>query len=211
MLSSVEIEQIVRVVIQRLAVGRELMDGVVAIGGASNEPTELVLTERLITTHLLEGRLTGMQTARVSANAVVTPAVIDLLRARKIRLVRSGSKAPTSASIFVCGSALWFGSLGRHLCPKQARIEACDESAVLPMIADHLASGGCHAIWITGRPYAAAVDAQLHAGHTVVQLPSLAELASALEQTQPQIWIIDSSRWTVAAVGNFVRTLARRS
>lgn len=223
MLSSVEIEQIVRVVIQRLAVGRELMDGVVAVVGVPDEPTELVLTERLITTQLLEGQLNGKRTARVSERAVVTPAVVDLLRAKKIKLVRgnearldapltrSSSESPLIAPIGVFGSSVWFGSLARHLCSKQARIEACHESEVSPSITSHFANGGRQAIWITGRPFAAVAHAQQHSKLVAVQLPSLVELAAALEQVQPQLWIVDSSRWTVAAVGNLVRTLARRS
>lgn len=245
--AATELEQIVRVVLERLAAGRELMAGVAEIADVPREPTELTIDDRVITTHLVEGRLDGKRTLRVGSQSIVTPAVVDLLRAKQIELVRgsrssqsagrhafprsgqlsaapfpaSKPSAPEAASstnpsaatvapILVCGSAVWFNSLNRHLCPKQALVQACDEPAVLPLVASHLASGGRRAIWLSSRPFAAAAAAGRGAGSAVaVQLPSLAELPAALEQAQPQLLIVDAPRWTVAAIGNLVRSLAR--
>ena len=49
---------------------------------------DLVLTERVITTRTVDGRLGGVQRLLVPPNAVVTPAVKDELKQRKIELVR---------------------------------------------------------------------------------------------------------------------------
>ena len=85
--SSIEIEQIVRVVMQRLAAAGDLISGVGSI--ADTELSELVLRQRVITLASLEGQtLKGKQRLRVHPRAVVTPAVHDELRKFKVELVR---------------------------------------------------------------------------------------------------------------------------
>ena len=248
--SSSELEHIVRVVMQRLAVGRDLMAGVAEMADIAHEASELALSERLVTTQLLEGRLDNKRVLRVAPRAIVTPAVMDLLKAKNIEIVR-GSAAPsrpqnrqaasnlaahapktrttagasaastaqpttkelsaTLAPTLVCGSAVWFGSLARHLCPKQAAVESCDDTRALMLTQEHLNRGGKRVIWLTSAPFAAAAAAQRSAQTIAVQLPALSDLAAAQEQAHPQILIIDVQRWTVAAIGNLVRTLARSS
>ncbi len=80
--SATEIEAIVRKVLSTLMAS----DMSVAGGGPStaiaiDKPettTELVLSNSLISTRDLNGRLKGMQTVRVPESAVITPAVRDL-------------------------------------------------------------------------------------------------------------------------------------
>jgi hypothetical protein len=132
-------------------------------------------------------------------------------------MTRAASAADATASVasaaippvFVCGSAVWFNSLPRHLCPQQAAVQSCDDEAALALIEQQLSQGSQRAVWITSRPFAAAALAQHSSKVVAVQLPSLSELAAALEQAQPQLLIVDGPRWTVAAIGNLVRTLAR--
>jgi hypothetical protein len=50
-------------------------------------PAELRLTEKLVTLRTLDGRLGGVSRVVVARRAVVTPAVKDELRRRKIELV----------------------------------------------------------------------------------------------------------------------------
>jgi hypothetical protein len=229
--SAIDIDQIVRVVMQRLAVGRDLMEGVAEMAQAPAESTELVVNDRVVTTHLVEDHLDGKRTLRVGSRAIVTPAVLDLLRAKKIELVREsqarpdkqstgkspaasvGSSVASSAAtvppVLVCGSAVWFNSLGRHLCPQQASVQACTDDAATQLIERSLRSGSRRAVWLTSRPFAAAATAQQTSKVVAVQLGSLADLSAALEQAQPQLLIVDSPRWTVAAIGNLVRALAR--
>ena len=225
--SPTELEHIVRVVMARLAVGRDLMAGVAEMADAANDPGELAISERIVTIQLVEGRLDGKCTLRVEPHAVITPATKDLLRAKNVEIVRgtrsvlkqssnalaskSADEARTSDNIptLVCGSAVWFNSLARHLCPKQAVVEACDDARALTLAERHLARGGKRAVWLTTTPFAAAVSARRSPQLSTVQLPSLSELAAAQEQAHPQIWIVDAPRWTVAAIGNLVRTLAR--
>ncbi|MGN6547137.1 MAG: hypothetical protein ACTHK7_18945 [Aureliella sp.] len=232
-LSTIDIEQIIRVVMERLAAAGDLMEGVAEMAEPTGQSTELVIQDRVVTTHLVEAQLDGKRTLRIGHRAVVTPAVLDLLRAKRIELVRedrsssparltgsagsasankSGDASPASsvvAPVLVCGSAVWFNSLTRHLCPKQAGVEGCEDSAAVQLIERHLALGGQQSVWLTSRPFAAAATAQRTTKAVAVQLGSLVDLAAALEQAQPQVLIVDAPRWTVAAIGNLVRALAR--
>ncbi|MCC6507500.1 MAG: hypothetical protein IT423_00225 [Pirellulaceae bacterium] len=119
-------------------------------------------------------------------------------------------RLPTKlAPILVCGSATWFGSLSRHLCPKQALVHACDDALAPGLIQTHLAGGGRRGLWLSSTPFAASVAVSRAACCTAVLLPSLRELGDALAQANPQLLIVDSPRWTVAAIGNLVRTLVK--
>ncbi len=66
-------------------------------GGPSEAPSEasagsLSLSERLVTLETLRGRLGGVSELRVAAGAVVTPAVVDLLKTHNVQLVRGCPK-----------------------------------------------------------------------------------------------------------------------
>lgn len=231
--TSNDIEQIIRVVMQRLAAAGDLMSGVGSIADTREMDDELVVRDRVITLATLEGKLIGKKKVRVHPRAVVTPAVADELRRFKVELVRDGAKTsptPTTqtspnshsesslgpvgiatkvAPILVCGSALWFGSLSRHLCPKQATVQPCDDSAAIELLKQHRVRGGSNSIWLTATPFSASVSVAKAACCTAVLLPSLAELNAALDQAQPECLIVDASRTTVAAIGNMVRALLK--
>lgn len=79
-----QVERIVLEVIRRLG-----------LLGATNKATErttttqdVVLREKVVTLGLLDGRLAGARRLVVEQKAIVTPAVIDELKQRKIELVR---------------------------------------------------------------------------------------------------------------------------
>jgi hypothetical protein len=78
-LTQEQIDWIVAEVIRRLA----------AAGVAAKPPsdTALYVTERVITLRTIEKQLSGVKRVVVQRRAVVTPAVKDELRAKKIELV----------------------------------------------------------------------------------------------------------------------------
>ena len=78
-LTDQQLEWIVQEVIRRL---RQLD------GNAPASGSELRLTERLVTIGTLENRLSNVARVIVQPRAVVTPAVRDELKQRKIELVR---------------------------------------------------------------------------------------------------------------------------
>jgi hypothetical protein len=83
------IEQIVQEVLRRLAaMGVKIDVGAEAktVNGASKE---LVFEGRLVTLERLRGRLTDVRRLVVPKKAIVTPAVVDELKDRKIELVKA--------------------------------------------------------------------------------------------------------------------------
>jgi hypothetical protein len=81
-LTAEQIEYIIREVMRRLA---EL--GVT--GATTTRPSsELALADRLVTLRSVEGKLTNITKVTVGSRAVVTPAVRDLLREKKIEFAR---------------------------------------------------------------------------------------------------------------------------
>ena len=74
-----DVERIVLEVIRRLG----LVDAPPASAAA-----ELAITERVVTTREIEGKLAGVSRLVVLGRAIVTPAVRDELRDRNIELVR---------------------------------------------------------------------------------------------------------------------------
>jgi len=79
-----QVTAIVVEVIRRLG----LLDGV-AVVERSSTTAELAVTDRVVTLRSLEGRLTNIAKLIVPPRAVVTPAVRDELKQRKIELVRA--------------------------------------------------------------------------------------------------------------------------
>ena len=77
-----QIEFVVREVMRRLAVAPN------AKPTDSQSPGQLQLQERVVTTAMFDGRLESISRVVVDANAIVTPAVIDLLKDKAIELVR---------------------------------------------------------------------------------------------------------------------------
>jgi hypothetical protein len=73
-----QVEWIVAEVMRRLGAASVVADD----GGA-----ELVLKERVVTIALIEGRLAGVSRLVVPKRSVVTPAVKDELKQRKVELV----------------------------------------------------------------------------------------------------------------------------
>lgn len=85
--SEEQIEWIVREVLRRLrAAAAPATEQPTAI-----TPTELRIKERVVTLRSIEGQLTGIDRVIVPQKAVVTPAVKDELRSRKIQLATSTS------------------------------------------------------------------------------------------------------------------------
>ncbi len=192
-----DIESIIRVVLQRLAAARDSEQGSAAASLKSDvsqiasshsdshsDPTELQLRERLITLQTVESQLAGKKSVRVHARAVVTPAVVDLLRAKRIALHRDSqaSKANRGANdaqtrhvvpVHVCGSAIWFKSLAKHLCPKQATVDECDDAQAIGSIETQLQKGVRQSLWLSANPYASALAAQKYLALAVCCWPQL--------------------------------------
>ena len=84
--SEEQIEWIVREVLRRL---RVIALPVVEKQSATSAASELRIEERVVTLRAIEGRLNGVSRLLVPPRAVVTPAVKDELKKRKIELATS--------------------------------------------------------------------------------------------------------------------------
>jgi hypothetical protein len=90
-LTAADIDRIVAEVVRRL---RAIMATSSTPAAAVRETTNsLNLSDKVITLQTLRGRLEGITTVIVSERAIVTPAVKDELRDRKIRWERATTKA----------------------------------------------------------------------------------------------------------------------
>jgi hypothetical protein len=89
-LSKEQLEWIVQEVIRRLlSQGVAVSERVGVAGGERSSTTaELAVNDKVITLRTIEGKLNGVQQLRVPSQAVVTPAVKDELKQRRITLVR---------------------------------------------------------------------------------------------------------------------------
>ena len=89
----VDIEQIVREVVKRLT-QRERG----AASPIAHEPSTLVIPDRVVTTHLIQGRLQGVRVVQVRADAVIPTSVRDELKEAAVELTRHVPSA-TSAKV----------------------------------------------------------------------------------------------------------------
>lgn len=80
-LTQEQLEWIVSEVVRRLRGGA-------AVAPAQTAASLLSISDRLVTLETLHGKLNGVAQVKVPSKAVVTPAVVDLLKERKIELVR---------------------------------------------------------------------------------------------------------------------------
>jgi hypothetical protein len=90
-LTAADIDRIVAEVVRRL---RAIMaNSSTPVSAAREATSSLNLSDNVITLQTLRGRLEGITTVIVSERAIVTPAVKDELRDRKIRWERATTKA----------------------------------------------------------------------------------------------------------------------
>lgn len=214
-LTQIEVEAIVRTVLSRL---RSSVD---ADGAASaSELGALRLDQRLVALEHVRDHWNELRVLQVPAICVVTPAVQDELRQRGVALERftqaSGnaahSESATAAKLLVLVPPNQHAGLARQLSGHQTKLQRFEEDSIDPRLTDlrqHLASGTSYALWCTPRPFAAIAQAANELETTGVQLPVLEDLPRAIDQTQPKLIIVDSTRWHTAAISQLVRNWTR--
>lgn len=224
-----EIEAIVRVVLQRLRSDQDaqptnsesMMSGpVVNPTVVASSPAALRLDQRLVTLEHLRDCWNGLSVLQVPKRCVVTPAVVDELRLRGVALERFTTSArPSSTSAEAGGAKLlvlaaknnqsgFAGQLagsGVHL----QWLEQDSHEAGLTAVRKQVASADRYCLWCTSRPFAAmnacCQDAQL----TAVQLPQIEDLQRAIDETRPNVIVVDSTRWRLTAVAQLVNNWTR--
>jgi hypothetical protein len=218
--SATEIEAIVRKVLGTLmASDMSVADGKTKPSVSVDKPetaTELVLTNSVISTRDLLGRLKGMQTVRVPESAIVTPAVRDLCREAKVTIVRGTqqtSKAASNSSkpqrLIVAGSTSSITSIAKQLCPRQAKVleTSVDDNSALSSIAGGLRNGHQAGVLIAKSPFSACWQAARDEKLRPVVVGQWSDLAIAIKEVPTNLLILGADQWNVASACNAARFL----
>ena len=209
-LTATQIEDIVRVVVERLRTG-VAAPAVQVTQAKLAEPTvgEVHLSERVITLKSLEGKLSGAKSIVVHPKAVVTPAVKDTLRQQGIRLIRQlpnvASNASRPAPLLLLTSQSHQSILCKRVCSKQATtLLAGDPSNAVSVIEENLTAGKLGAVWCSEIPFASVAATFGNSRLRAMQLSDLQDLPRAIEQAQPNVLILDCQRWSSPSIANLV-------
>lgn len=209
-LTATQVEDIVRVVVERLRTGVAAPAVQVATTKIA-EPTvgEVHLSDRVITLESLKEKLNGAKSIVVHPKAVVTPAVKDILRQQGIRLVRQlptvASNASRPAPLLLVTSEAQYSLLNQRVCSKQATTLAkSDPQSAISVIDQNLAEGKLGAVWCSEAPFACVAATFGSSRLRAIQLSELKDLSRAIEQAQPNVLIIDCHRWNPPSIANLV-------
>lgn len=190
MTAPIDIDLIVREVLKRLA---QMTDGAAPTKTVHSVPSTngqekitapqapvapkpqgvLVISDRVVTTAQLQGKLDGIQRVQVVPRAVITPAVRDLLRDRKIELQfvePAATAAAASGPLLVVGVAETSFSPAavlRNLSQGGVRLEQLARTGldvVAAELAEQVRLGGSLGVLVTEQTHAALCLANRHAG-----------------------------------------------
>ncbi len=240
-LPSQEIESIVRMVIDRLR------DGLLTSGEATTatpnaiattanttipasptSPGTLVIEDSLITLQSLGDRLSGVTTLHVSKRSVVTPAVQDELRQRKIKLVRgttiasksnsnptftnptsnSSSKSAVTINVIASDAKLKVVRGVNKLIAVQSIVDQADTNK----LASSLTIGNTKTLWCSALPFAAAVSLASQAPRLrSITLSQAADLQRAVREADPHVIVVDEKHWSSFQVARLVQAWSQIS
>ena len=209
-LTATQIEDIVRVVVERLRVGVAAPSvQVTPTNNAEPAAGEVHLSDRVITLESLKDQLSGTKSIVVHPKAVVTPAVKDFLRQQSIRLVRklpnAASKGTRPAPLLLVASEKQHSILSKRVCSQQATTIATSDAANIASVIDqNLANGKLGAVWCSDTPFASVAATFGYTRLRAIQLSDLQDLPQAIEQSQPNVLILDCRRWNAPSIANLV-------
>lgn len=180
---------------------------------------QLELMSAVISTHTLKGKLKGITTVRVRSAAVITPAARDLLKEARIRVVRDDTSSSIAqaqqrpAALAVLSVAEYTLGLQRQLCPKRTRISTVSQvpNDVTEQLRQAISLG--HRLGVVISPQSFAVASGVaRDGLLSVRVASWDDFQMALAEINrtawlPQIWVLDSRQWNLAATVNFCNHL----
>ena len=235
-LPSQEIESIVRMVLDRLR------DGLLTSGEATTatpnapattatttsaitptSPETLVIEDSLITLQSFGDRLSGVTTLQVSKRSVVTPAVQDELRQRKIKLVRGTTSSPKSSTNPTASSssksAVTINVIASDAKLKVVRgvnkliaVQSIVDQADTDKLALSLTMGNTKTLWCSALPFSAAVSLASQAPRLrSITLSHAADLQRAVREADPHVIVVDEKHWTSFQVARLVQAWSQIS
>jgi len=237
--SADEIERIVRDVMSRLASERS---AAAKPENKAKEPetpkpieppkptapaaSELVLETKVVTLAEVQGRLVGIQQLIVAERAIVTPAVRDLLREKKVGLVRrsaaaqaAGAQASGSASgrtivVAAVDAKAAVGSLVRELRSQGCKIEELAQAgleAAVRELSDEVAKSGAVGLLVCEEPEAALIALNRRSGIRAVGGDDVAAIERSAKAVGANAFVVRGSKVGGLQVKRWLAAAARQA
>jgi hypothetical protein len=221
-----DIERIVREVIRRLAETPDLassetktekppMRKAPVVKPAQNK-NRLQLSERVVTTALLERRLDGVKQVVIPARAVVTPAVRDMLRKKRIAIVQ-GVEAEED---IVCEAKRFlavvdptgeFGSAAAAVAAELGDVQRWDGDCVVEavrQVTEAVVEDGCVGIVFTCQPSVAICQGNRHASVRAAWGVDVAAVKEAVQSIGVNVLVVNPSLHGVYELRGILREFA---
>lgn len=216
--TEVELERIVREVLRRL---RELEIAKVVSAESVATPTlpnTLTLVERLVTLGTLKGKLDGVARVVVPAKAVVTPAVRDELKTRKISLEyaakSSGQKNETKRLLLAVATQYNPAALAQRMSATGTKIELVKvtdwKDAVGKMTLELKRTQTCGVI-LTDRPAAVACHANRDGAIRAAVASDLRGMKEAAQSLDANLLVVDPAMHSLHMLEKLLEEYAKSS
>jgi len=223
-----EIERIVRDVLSRLASERpaaakpeEAKKDTVEKQAAAPPANELSLEVRVVSLAEVQGLLSGIARVSVAERAIVTPAVRDLLREKKVGLVRrsAGAKstAPSVARSIVVAAAetkVDVGPLVRELRSEGCKVEQLAQAGLVGAVrelGDEVAKSGAVGLLITEEPEAAIIALNRRSGVRAVGGDDFAAIDRAAKAVGANAFVVRGSKVGAMQIKRWLVPAARQA
>lgn len=194
-----------------------------SVASADNiAPGTLVVDDRLVTLQSLSDRLVGITCVQVPRKSVITPAVVDELRRKGIKLVRQVNSLNSNSSTTVSNSSNAASTTSLCLVAndeksrivrsvnKQQTIELIAAGADEQVIAGRLSSMSqqtkkLQVVWCSARPYAAQLACSKLGNPRAICLLHGNDLRRAVQEASPEVIIVDDDRWSGFQVAKLIQ------
>lgn len=223
-----EIERIVRDVMSRLASERpaalkeaETPKQAEAPKPATAAASELVLEAKVVTLADLQGRLVGIKQLVVTERAVITPAVRDLLREKKVGLVRrmAGAQAAASATgrtivVAATEAKVAVGGLVRELRELGCKLEELAQAGLVAAVrelGDEVAKSGAVGLLVCEEPEAALIALNRRSGIRAVGGDDVAAIERAAKAVGANAFVVRGSKVGGLQVKRWLAAAARQA
>lgn len=215
---NIDIDYIVQEVVRRLTDAQVTNVEKVAAterpdGAESVRTGQLTSSERVITLEVLRGRLNGVRVVIVPERAIVTPAVIDELKARKVELRRAdgrGEECDAELRLLLDAASDVDHGISQRLSERGVKVTR--QTLPLLELARRVPSLMRHRIpVIVGSPHPAAVvcAANRHPGVRAMAAFGMGCMAT-MDCLGANVVVIDLPKWNPEKLTDFLAAVARR-
>jgi ribose 5-phosphate isomerase RpiB len=216
MSEAIDVERVVREVLARLSAGGTPVPRPAATETKKAEG-ELALSEKLVTLAALEGRLAGVKQLVVPAKAVITPAARDLLRERKIAVVRgtsAGAKGIAAGSLLVGVAETSFDATRliarlREIGVEVEQLAKTGLTSVCGEVAEGVALGGKLGLILSGNGPAAICLANRRRGVRAALGQRIEDVDRAIKTIGANLLVVEPSRVSLFEMRRSVEAFCR--